>query len=71
MGVWFQQNFTGEVIEWITGLTYEGTQEMEATFQQLYAYVSTYAIVGLFFILVGLLALLISLLIKKLMNGAH
>jgi POT family proton-dependent oligopeptide transporter len=69
--VWFQQNFTGEIIEWITGLTYEGTQEMEAVFQQLYAYVSTYAIVGLFSISVGFFALLISPFIKKLMNGAH
>lgn len=67
----FSQGILGTITELISGLSpnvaIEGSQEMI----QLYSYVSVYASFGLLSFCIGLLAILISPLIKRLMCGVH
>lgn len=69
--MWFHTGWADQFIQTITSLSHSASQSMDVSFQQLYSYVSTYALVGLFSIVVGLIALFISPLIKKMMNGVH
>lgn len=70
-GSWFQKGVADQLVEIITGLSYQTSQNMEIPFQQLYSYVSTYAMVGLFSISIGIVAMLISPIIKRMMHGIH
>ena len=63
--------FIGEAVEKITGMTAEGATLMGAPFEQLFSYVSVYAGLGMVCILVGLGALIISPLVKRMMGGVE
>lgn len=67
----FAQGILGQIVESITGLSADVAQTGSAAFQQLYSYVSVYAVFGVLTMLLGVFALLISPLIKKWMNGVH
>lgn len=67
----FTKGVFGEVVEFITGITPEMAMQNSDSYQQLYSYLSVYASFGVISILVGIFALLISPLIKKLMSGIH
>ena len=55
----------------ITGMSAANTSMLGASFQQLYAYVSVYATFGIIAIGVGVFALLISPIIKRMMGGVE
>ncbi len=61
----------GKVAAFISGLTPEISNTMGSGFQQLYAYVSVYAVFGVAAMLMGLIAILLAPLIKKIMGGIH
>ena len=63
--------FLGKMASYITGISNSSVASLDAAHQQLYAYVSVYAVFGWITIGVGLMALLISPLIKKWMAGIH
>jgi len=67
----FSQGILGSITEFISGLSpnvaFEGSNEMV----QLYSYVSVYASFGLLSCCIGIFAILISPIIKKLMCGVH
>lgn len=66
----FSKGFFGDISEAITGLSGTVTNggNTEA-FQQLYSYVSVYANFGVITMIIGVIAILISPIIKKLMEG--
>ncbi|PKV52532.1 POT family proton-dependent oligopeptide transporter [Aquimarina sp. MAR_2010_214] len=68
----FSEGLTGTISEAVTGLsnTLVENNNTEA-FQQLYSYVSVYANFGVITIGIGVIAIMISPLIKKLMVGIH
>lgn len=66
----FSQGFFGNTVENISGMNYNSLPEGEQ-FEQLYSYVSVYTGFGLLAIIIGLIAILISPIIKKLMDGVH
>ena len=68
---WLQAGWLRNLIEVVTGLQYEAIQGLGNGFQQLYAYVSVYALFGYVALAVGILAILISPLIRKLMGDVH
>jgi len=55
----------------ITGLEYTNVINQESNFVQLYSYVSVFTGIGLFSLLIGLIAILISPKIKKLMGNVN
>lgn len=59
------------LIEKITGLSYDTAIEMGDRVEQLYSYVSVYGLFGLLTIAIGIIALILSPFIKKLMHGVH
>jgi len=63
--------FLGDLAASITGISAQAAAQMDASFQQLFAYVSVYAVFGLITIGVGVLALLLSPIIKKWMAGIN
>lgn len=63
--------FLGDLSAYITGLTPAMAAEMGPVFSQLYSYVSVYAIFGCLTVLLGLVAIVISPIIKKLMHGIN
>ncbi len=65
------QGFLGQVTTFITGISTEASLSFNSNFQQLFSYVSVYASFGTVTIIVGILALLLSSFIKKLMSGIH
>ena len=67
----FAEGLMGKVVELITGLTEASAKEGGAAFEQLYSYVSVYASMGTITMLVGILAILISPKIKKMMFGVN
>ena len=69
--MWFQEGAFDQLILALTGYSYETAQTLAPSFQQLYAYLSTYATVGLISVSVGIAALLLSPIIKKMMHGVH
>jgi POT family proton-dependent oligopeptide transporter len=67
----FGAGIMGNIVELITGLTEASAKEGGAAFEQLYSYVSVYASMGTITMLVGILAILISPKIKKMMFGVN
>jgi POT family proton-dependent oligopeptide transporter len=55
----------------ITGMTQDKAIHLGQKFEQLYSYVSVYAIFGMLAIGIGVIALLLSPVIKKRMEGIH
>lgn len=67
----FSEGIFGKITEYITGLTPQIAAGQSEGFQQLFSYVSVYASFGLISVIVGIFAILISPLIKKMMTGIH
>ncbi|MEM9546935.1 MAG: peptide MFS transporter [Bacteroidota bacterium] len=67
----FSVGVLGDITEVITGLSPEVANSTTEGFQQLYSYVSVYAGFGVLTVLIGLFAILISPIIKRLMGGVH
>lgn len=67
----FSTGFFGEITQAISGLSSQVLVSGTESMQQLYSYVSVYAVFGVLASCVGLIAILISPLIKKLMAGVH
>ncbi|MDY8134280.1 oligopeptide:H+ symporter [Aquimarina sp. 2201CG5-10] len=67
----FSEGFFGLITETITGLSASSMNGASETLQQLYSYVSVYASFGVISIGIGLVAIIISPMIKKLMAGVH
>ncbi|WP_157111585.1 peptide MFS transporter [Nonlabens spongiae] len=65
----FASGFFGDIVESVTGMTQSGAEAAGDSFSQLYSYVSVYASFGVITIAVGLFAILISPIMKKLMHG--
>lgn len=63
------EGFFGSIAESITGLSMNNAQALGDHFVQLYSYVSVYAIFGFIALCIGVFAMAISPLIKKLMVG--
>ncbi len=61
--------FIGAWAETITGLSSDGLSSMSDAFQQLYAYVTVYAVFGTLALWVGLIAILLAPFIRKMMHG--
>ena len=67
----FTKGLFGNIVEFITGITPEIAIQNGENFQQLYSYLSIYASFGVISVIVGIFALLISPVIKKMMSGVH
>lgn len=67
----FSQGVLGQITQYITGLAPEVSKSGTEAMQQLYSYVSVYAVFGVLAAVVGVFAILISPLIKKWMAGVH
>ena len=67
----FSEGALGKITELISGLSPEISNSTSEGFQQLYSYVSVYAGFGVLTVLIGILAIMVSPLIKKLMGGVH
>ena len=65
----FSGSFIGNMADKVTGMSTETIQGLGDSFQQLYAYVSVYAVFGACALLVGIIALFASPFINKLMGG--
>ncbi|MFK7935905.1 MAG: peptide MFS transporter [Saprospiraceae bacterium] len=65
----FSTGFWGETVETITGLSAASISTMDEGFQQLYSYVSVYASFGVMLMGIGVIAVLISPIIVRLMAG--
>jgi len=61
--------FSGEIVTAVTGLTQQAAEKAGSGFQQLYSYVSVYAVFGLIAMSIGVLALILAPIIKKRMEG--
>ncbi len=67
----FSTGIFRSIVETITGVTPEIAAQNSDNFQQLFSYVSVYASFGVITIIVGIFAIIISPLIKKMMGGVH
>jgi len=67
----FSEGSLGKITELISGLSPEVSSSTSDGFQQLYSYVSVYAGFGVLTVIIGILAIMISPMIKKLMGGVH
>ncbi len=67
----FSKGLFGKIVEAVTGLTPEIAMNGSEAFQQLFSYVSVYASFGFISIIVGIFAILLSPIIKKMMAGIH
>ncbi|GHC55977.1 peptide MFS transporter [Ulvibacter litoralis] len=67
----FSEGFFGSIVTAITGLTPEIASGKSEAFQQLFSYVSVYASFGVISVIVGIFAIVISPIIKKMMEGVH
>ncbi len=67
----FSRGLTGKVVNSITGMTQDRAIAMGSKFEQLYSYVSVYAVFGMLAIVIGAIAILLSPIIKKRMEGIH
>ncbi len=65
----FSRGILGQFTEMVTGLS--TTDNYEGAFQQLYSYVSVFTGFGIIAIAIGLMCILISPIIKKLMCGVE
>lgn len=67
----FSRGLTGRIVNIITGMTQDKAISMGRAFEQLYSYVSVYAIFGVLTIGIGVIAMILSPAIKKRMEGIH
>ncbi len=67
----FSSGVFGDIVTFITGLTPDIATQSSESFQQLFSYVSVYASFGVISLIVGIFAILISPVIKKMMAGIH
>ena len=67
----FTSGIFGNITEYITGLTPQIAVGQSDAFQQLFSYVSVYANFGIISMIVGIFAILISPVIKKMMGEIH
>lgn len=67
----FSEGVLGMITEWVSGLSPEVSNSSSEHFQQLYSYVSVYAGFGVLTGIIGIIAIIISPFIKKLMGGIH
>ena len=67
----FSEGFFGGITQFITGLSNSVVLEKGIIFQQLYSYVSVYASFGVMASFVGVLVIVFSSPIKKMMNSIH
>lgn len=67
----FSEGIFGELTESLTGITPQFASQNSEAFQQLFSYVAVYASFGTISIFVGIFAILISPIIKRMMGGIH
>lgn len=67
----FSQGILGKITEMVSGMNGTFSGENVDAFNQLYSYVSVYTGFGVLALIIGILAIIISPIIKKLMNGIH
>ncbi|WP_422092041.1 peptide MFS transporter [Tenacibaculum ovolyticum] len=67
----FSEGFFGEITQFVTGLSNTIVLEKGIAFQQLYSYVSVYASLGLIASFIGVVVVLFSNPIKKMMGKIH
>lgn len=67
----FSEGFFGGITEFVTGMSGESILTKGEAFQQLYSYVSVYASFGVIASLIGVLVVVFSSPIKRMMNGIH
>jgi len=67
----FASGIFGQITEVVTGLTPNFSGINASAFEQLYQYVSVYAVFGVLTAVIGVLVMMISPFIKKLMSGVH
>ncbi len=67
----FSQGLAGDIVWIITGLSPANHELVGHQLQQLYAYVSVYAVFGVVTLGIGVLALVLAPVIKKRMGGIH
>jgi POT family proton-dependent oligopeptide transporter len=67
----FTKGAFGDIVEFITGITPEIAMQNNDSYQQLYSYLSVYTSFGVISVIVGIFAILISPIIKKMMSGVH
>ncbi|CAM1344561.1 peptide MFS transporter [Tenacibaculum amylolyticum] len=67
----FSEGIFGEITTMISGLSTATISQKGMLFQQLYSYVSVYANFGVITASIGILVILFSTPIKRLMNGVH
>lgn len=67
----FSTGIFKDIVEFITGLTPEIALQNNESFQQLFSYLSVYASFGVISMIVGIFAILITPIIKRLMTGIH
>ncbi|MCF2876204.1 MULTISPECIES: peptide MFS transporter [unclassified Tenacibaculum] len=67
----FSKGVFGEVTESVTGLSSDVIMQKTEVFKQLYTYVSVYANFGIIASLIGVLVIIFSLPIKRMMKGVH
>jgi POT family proton-dependent oligopeptide transporter len=67
----FSTGAMGDFIGTLTGMPYAKAMEMGAPFEQLHSYVSTFAGFGCMVMAVGVVVLLLSPFVKRLMHGIH
>lgn len=67
----FSEGWLGKFTQWVTGLDPLRIVDQGDSFQQLYSYVSVYAGFGLISIIAGIIAILISPIIKRWMAGVN
>ncbi|MAB57864.1 MAG: MFS transporter [Aequorivita sp.] len=67
----FSEGFFGNITKYITGLSPQIASGQSDAFQQLFSYVSVYASFGVISVFVGIFAILISPIVKKMMGGIH
>jgi POT family proton-dependent oligopeptide transporter len=67
----FSEGIFGTITEYVTGLTPQIASNQSESFQQLFSYVSVYTSFGVISVIVGIFAILISPIIKKMMGGIH
>ncbi|WP_452600120.1 peptide MFS transporter [Pontimicrobium sp. MEBiC01747] len=67
----FTEGIFGDIVTFFTGITPETALQNGENFQQLYSYLSVYACFGVISAIVGIFAIVISPIIKKMMSGIN
>ena len=69
MGMWFLASAYGQYVAGIIGANMATARENSSNMEKLVAYTSGYKDLGLYAIVAGILLIIISPLVKKLMHG--